>query len=110
MLVSRKRIEWIACTFKVSAHAEYRMIQRDTMLDRNLKMTIRRSPLCWKTVEGQICIAFDLYRYIIVDDRTDEPIIVTFADTRDNPVANGADVWQMAMREYKRFVAKNRGL
>lgn len=110
MLISRKRIEWIACNFKVSAHAQMRLIQRDTVLERDLKACIRRSPLCWKNINGTICIALDLYRYIVVDDRTGEPVVVTFADARDNPVSKGSDVWQMAMFEYKKFVAERKGV
>jgi hypothetical protein len=106
MLVSRKRIEWIACNFKLSSHAEFRFVQRDTMVERDLKSCIRRSPLCWKTIEGTICIAFDLYNYIIVDDRTGEPIIVTFVNAKEK----GVNVWETAMVEYKKFVAKGRGV
>ncbi len=108
ILVSRKRIEWIACTCKVSAHAEYRFIQRDNVVDRDLKTSIRRSPLSWKSVEdGKIYIAFDLYRYIVVDDSDNTtPIIVTFADARENPIAKGTNVFEMAMFEYKKFVKK----
>lgn len=105
MLVSRKRIEWIAYNFKVSTHAQYRFVQRDTVLERDLKACIRRSPLCWKTIEGTICIALDLYRYIVVDDRTGEPIVVTFVDAREK----GTNVWETAMVEYKKFVSQRRG-
>lgn len=110
MLVSRKKIEWISCNFIVSAHAQMRFIQRDTILERDLKTCIRRSPLCWKNINGTISIAFDLYNYIIVDDRTSEPVIVTFADARENPVTRGTDVWQMAMFEYKKFIAERKGV
>lgn len=110
ILVSRKRIEWIACTYKVSAHAEYRFIQRDNIVDRDLKTSIRRSPLSWKSVEdGKIYIAFDLYRYIVVDDSDNTtPVIVTFADARENPLAKGTNVFEMAMFEYKKFIRKSK--
>lgn len=106
MLVSRRRIEWVACNFKLSTHAQFRFVQRDTYMERDLKSCIRRSPLCWKTIEGTICIAFDLYTYIVVDDRTGEPVIVTFVDTKEK----GTNVWELAMVEYKKFVAKNKGV
>lgn len=106
MLVSRKRIEWIALNFKLSTHAQFRLVQRDTLVERNLKLSIRRSPLCWKSIEGTICIAFDLYNYIVVDDRSGEPIIATFVDTRDKKT----NVWEVAMVEYKKFVAKSKGV
>ncbi len=107
ILVSRKRIEWIAVRHKVSAHAEYRFIQRDTVMNRDLTYSIRKSPLNWKGVDGQIYIAFDLYRYIVVDDSDSKtPVIITFADARENPTARGTNVFEMAMFEYKKFVKK----
>lgn len=107
ILVSRKRIEWIAVRHKVSAHAEYRFIQRDTVMNRDLTYSIRKSPLNWKGVDGQIYIAFDLYRYIVVDDSDSKtPVIITFADARENPTAKGTNVFEMAMFEYKKFVKK----
>lgn len=109
-LVSRKRIEWIATNFKVSNHAEYRLLQRDTLIDRDLKNCIRRSPLSWKSIEGTIYIAFDLYYYIVVDDRSGEPLVVTFADARDNMSAKGTNVFEMAVVEYKKFVKKLKGV
>lgn len=108
ILVSRKRIEWIAVAHKVSNHAEFRLIQRDPIVDRNLKTWIRNSPLSWKSIKGTIYIALDLYHYIVVDDRTGEPVIVTFADARDNQVASGTNVFEMAMVEYKKFIKKSK--
>lgn len=109
MLVSRKKIEWIATNFKVSNHAELRFIQRDTTLNRDLKSCIRRSPLCWKQLDGCICIAFDLYTYIVVVISDDNiPVIKTFLDTREDTRASDLDVWQLAMMEYKKFVAERR--
>lgn len=109
MLVSRKKIEWIATNFKVSEHAELRFIQRDTVLERDLKQCIRRSPLCWKQLDGSICIAFDLYTYIVVVV-SDEgvPIIKTFLDTREDTRATNLDVLQIAMMEYKKFITEKR--
>lgn len=108
ILVSRKRIEWIAVAHKVSNHAEFRLIQRDTIVDRDLKTWIRNSPLSWKSIKGTIYIALDLYYYIVVDDRTGEPVVVTFADARDNQVASGTNVFEMAMVEYKKFIKKSK--
>ena len=62
--------------------------------------------MCWKCIEGTICIAFDLYNYIVVDDRSGEPVIATFVDTRDKKT----NVWEVAMVEYKKFVAKSKGV
>lgn len=111
MLVSRRKIEWIAFNFKVSSHAEIRFIQRDTALERDLKQCIRRSPLCWKQVDGSICIAFDLYNYIVVvEDDNNVPIIKTFLDAREDKRAENLDVWQLAMMEYKKFISKRKGV
>lgn len=111
MLVSRKKIEWIAFNFKVSSHAQIRFIQRDTILERDLKQCIRRSPLCWKRVDGAICIAFDLYNYIVViEDSDGNPLIKTFLDAREDRRAKNLDVWQLAMMEYKKFVAERKGV
>lgn len=104
ILVSRKRIEWIACNFKITEHAQFRFVQRDTLVERNLKMCIRRSPLCWKQIDGTIAIAFDLYNYIVVDDSSGTPIIITFANMKDKK----SNVFEKAMVEYKKFVAKHR--
>lgn len=106
ILVSRKRIEWIACNFKITEHAQFRFVQRDTEADRNLKRCIRNSPLSWKQVNGTIAIAFDLYNYIVVDDSTGEPIIITFCDTK----SKGSNVFEKAVVEYKKFVAQKRDI
>ena len=47
ILVSRKKLEWIAHNFRVSDHAEFRMVQRDSKLNRDLRTSILNSPLAW---------------------------------------------------------------
>jgi hypothetical protein len=109
ILVSRKKLEWIAHNHILSNHAEYRLLQRDILIDRDLKKSILNSPLAWKSIIGTIYIALDLYRYIVVDDREyGSPIVVTFADTRDNPSAKGINVFEMAVVEYKKFIKKSK--
>lgn len=105
ILVSRKRVEWIACHFTLSEHAQLRFIQRDSSLNRDLKTCIRRSPLCWKQVDGTICVALDLFSYVVVDDSSGTPVIVTFINTKDY----GYNVFERAMVEYKKFVVEKRG-
>lgn len=108
-LVSRKRLEWIAHNHIVSNHAEYRLLQRDILVDRNLKRSILNSPLAFKSIEGTIYIALDLYYYIVIDDRGNQnPIVVTFADARENLSARGTNVFEMAVVEYKKFIKKSR--
>ena len=85
-LVSRKFIEWVAHTFEVSEHAEFRMVERDKYVNRDLRKSILNSPLAWKSIEeNRVFIALDLYNYIVVhtDREKGKPIIITFATTKD---------------------------
>ena len=113
ILVGRKKIQWIAYNFKMTEHADIRIIQRDELIDRNFKNSIRDTVLAWKNINGTISIALDLYKYIIVDIKQengkDVPYIVTFADTRDSREKD-RDVVVKMFKEYKKFISKRRGV
>jgi len=103
VLVSRKLVEWVAFNYTISEHAEFRIVQRDYLLDRDFKTSIRKSPLAWKCKkENTIAIALDLYNYIIVylDKENNVPIILTFATTKDK----GTTVVEKFFVDYKDYM------
>jgi hypothetical protein len=100
ILVGRKKIQWIAYNFVLSEHAEFRMVQRDTLTNRNLKNCIIDTVLAWKNTNGTISIALDLYNYIIVKIENDIPKIITFASTKEFDCT----VVDKMFVEYKRFI------
>lgn len=107
MLVSRKYVVWVANNFKITEHAQFRFVQRDTVAERDLKKCILNSPLVWKNTNGTICIALDLYNYIVVDTIDGVPTIITFADTRDKGIRT--KVFDKMFVEYKKFIAESKG-
>lgn len=105
ILVSRKYIVWVASNFKITEHAEFRFVQRDTQVSRDLKSCIINTPLAWKNLNGTICIALNLYDYVVVDILDSVPTIITFASTKDY----GGSVVDKMFVEYKRFIAESKG-
>lgn len=108
-LVSRKKIEWIAYHYVLSEHVKVAMIRRDTEQGLDLRTRILNSPLAWKTYEGRIAIALDLYSYIIVDTSTQEeghqvPVVCTYVNTKDNEV----NVVDKMLVTYKEFCRERR--
>ena len=67
MLVGRKKLEWIAYNLVMTDHSKVRMRQRDENDRNDMKERILNSPLAWKTYNNRICIALNLYEYIVVD-------------------------------------------
>lgn len=85
ILVSRKKVEWIAHRHTISQHAKTQMIRRDSFTEFALRGRILNSPLAWKTFNGCIAIALDLHNYIVVDPTTEvageiTPTVVTFVN------------------------------
>lgn len=105
ILVSRKYVVWVASNFKITEHAQFRFVQRDTQVSRDLKSCIMNSPLAWKNLNGTICIALNLYDYIVVDVLDGVPIIKTFASTKEYD----SSVVDKMFVEYKRFIAESKG-
>lgn len=87
ILVGRKKVEWVAHNYILSEHAKMQLVRRDASESFDLKDRVLLSPLFWKTFNGNICIAFNLYQYIVVDttkeiDGKVVPYVVTFVDTK----------------------------
>ena len=103
ILVSRKYVVWVASNFQITEHAQFRFVQRDKVASRDLKSCIMNSPLAWKNLNGTVCIALNLYDYIVVDVRDDGiPTVITFASTRKF----GSSVVDKMFVEYKKFIAE----
>lgn len=105
ILVSRKKLEWVAYNHKLTAHAEAQMMRRDTSLNFDLRERILNSPLAWKTASGCIAIALDLYNYIVVNADTGDrnpAIVVTFVNVEERGISV-IDKMLMSYREiYKK--------
>ncbi len=104
ILVSRKYLVWVASNFKITDHAQFRFVQRDTQVSRDLKKCILNSPLAWKNYNGTVCIALNLYDYIVVDSNDGVPVIKTFATTKEYD----SSVVDKMFVEYKRFIIESK--
>ena len=81
-LVAKKRIEWIAFNYELSSHAKNRIKERMNTT-KTIAELIYDSPLFWGLEKDIVCIAFNLYEYIVVETGKDKAVIKTFIDTRD---------------------------
>ena len=81
-LVSRKRIEWISYNYELSLHAKDRIKERQD-LRKGMGELIRNSPLSWSLCQDVLCIALNLYEYIIVATEEGKATITTFVNTKD---------------------------
>lgn len=85
ILVSRKKVEWVAHNFEISNHAKMQMVRRG-LLNTNIASLILNSPLFWKEGKAYIAIAFNLFEYIIVavpEMNSGKPVIVTYVSLKD---------------------------
>lgn len=86
-LISRKRLVWIANNFELSRHAKNRLKER-TDTDRTIDDLILNSPLAWSQCRGKICIAFNMYEYIVVsldrEDKEKPATVLTFVNMEDS--------------------------
>jgi hypothetical protein len=64
ILISRKKLEYIAHNLVITTHARKRLQQR--CKNKNLKTLILNSPLWWRNTDGSTNIATDNYHYIVV--------------------------------------------
>lgn len=106
ILVSRKKLEWIAHNFRVSDHAEFRMVQRDSKLNRDLRTSILNSPLAWYSYTGAIVVALNLYEYVVISVENDDPCIITFSNMEDNKTQ--ATVVDKMFVDYRKTMQLNR--
>lgn len=82
ILVSRKKIEYIAHNHIITEHAQKQISER--CFNANVKQMILNSVLWWVNTDGTINIATDLYHYFVVScekvDMIDKFIILTYKD------------------------------
>lgn len=109
VLVSRKKVAWIADHYVLSDHAKVAMIRRDEKTEFDLRSRILASPLVWKTYDNRIAIALDLYSYIVIDTSTrsgeyEVPIVCTFVNTE----SAGVNVVDKMLVAYKEFCQQRR--
>ena len=99
ILVGRKRLEWIAFNYELSSHAKDRIKERAST-KKTIKEAIRISPLAWICGRDTICIALNLYEYIIVSVSDKIPVVKTFVNTSDS----GNTVVDLAFVSYMKFL------
>lgn len=103
VLVGRKKVEYVAYTYKLSQHAKAQLLRRDNSTSLDLRERILNSPLAWKVKEGRIAIALSLFEYIVVyvPKREDKklPTVVTYVDTQKSKV-NVIDKMLISYKEY----------
>lgn len=99
ILVGRKRLEWIAFNYELSSHAKERIKERSNTR-KTIKEAIRVSPLSWICGKDTICIALNLYEYIIVSVADPVPVVVTFVNTSDKKNT----VVDLAFNSYIKFL------
>lgn len=81
-LVSRKKVEWISFNYELSLHAKDRIKERQD-LSKGMGELIRNSPLAWSLCPNILCIALNLYEFIVVATDKETPTIMTFINTKD---------------------------
>lgn len=109
ILIGRKKVEWLANNFVMSEHAKFAQIRRDDSLSRSaLKKRILNSPLSWKTKNGCVAIALDLYNYIVVNTDTTRdsngkaiPVVLTFVNVKESGI-NVVDKFIVEYKDFKR--------
>ena len=103
VLVSRKKVEWVAYKHGLSEHAKIQLVRRGVGSSLDLKGSILNSPLAWKTHNGCIAIALDLYKYAVVScpemGKGKPPIMVTIIDLEPS----GCNVVDKMMINYREF-------
>ena len=87
MLVSRKKIEYIAHNIKITEHAKKRIKER-LGDDVNITEMILNSPFWYRNISGHINIAIDQLKYFVVDEACGVFKLVTIAE----PSKNGYDI------------------
>lgn len=106
VLVGRKKIEYVAFTYKLSEHAKAQLLRRDDSLSIDLRDRILNSPLAWKVRSGRIAIALSLYEYIVVyvptRDENKLPTVITYVDTKKSEL----NVIDKMFISYKEFYSK----
>lgn len=85
ILVGRKRLEWIAYNYELTTHAKDRIKERAST-SKTIRELILNSPLAWKSKDGLVNIAINLYEYMIVytGENGDKALIITFINTKDS--------------------------
>lgn len=105
ILVSRKKVEYVAFTYKLSQHAQMQLIRRDRNLSMDLRERILGSMLAWKTRNECIAIALSLHEYIVVavpkKGENIPPTVITYVNTTES----GLTVVDKMFIHYKEYCA-----
>lgn len=99
ILISRKKLEWIMNNYELSTHAKDRIKERKET-SQTIGELIYNSPLSWICGNQKVCIAFNLYEYIVVATDTDKPLVLTFVNMSDSK----ENVVDMAFNSYIKFL------
>lgn len=106
ILVSRKKLEWVAFNHTLTEHAKLQIMRRGDIEFSSLSKLILKSPLAWKTFNRCIVVALDLYRYLVIgipEEGVVEPAkVVTFVDLE----SSGMNVVDKMLVHYKEFYAE----
>lgn len=94
MLISRKKLEYIAHNLIMTTHAKERMLER--LGDVDITRTILNSPFWFRNCEGYIIIGIDIQRYFVVEETERGFILVTVTD----PSTNGYDIMDKFVLNY----------
>lgn len=84
ILVSRKKIEWVAHNVVLSSHAKMQMVRRG-MVITNLTDLMLNCPLAWKEGKDYIAVALNLFEYVIVampEEQGGTPVVVTYVNLK----------------------------
>ena len=95
ILLSRKKLEWIAYNYELTSHAKERIKERaDTT--KTIKEQILNSPMAWLCGENKYAIALNLYELVIITTNDNVPYVKTFMNLRDC----GDNVTDLAFKSY----------
>lgn len=87
MIISRKKIEYIAHNLIITEHAMERIRER---LPKNIdiRVAILNSPFWYRNIDGTINIAIDQNKYFVVNEKNGVFTLITVK----NPSALGYDI------------------
>ena len=83
MMISRKKIEYIANNIVISEHAKIRIEER-LGHNVNIKQMILNSPLWFRNTDECITIAIDQNRYFVVREFEDHFLLITVKEASKN--------------------------
>lgn len=97
MLISRKKIEYIAHNLVITNHAKQRIMER-LGCNVDIRQLILNSPFWFRDVDESIVISIDQQRYFVIAENNNTFKLITIKE----PSENGYDIMDKFVLAYSR--------